>query len=324
MERFNIEQEERRKIEFLVKNHIALSKLALTRDSDAYETIIQLAETVENEDNLNALYLMTYADMTAVNPVFWTEWKAYLFYEIYTKTKAHLNGAKRQHFEIPDNRIKEFVNNMPDRYLISSTIDTITADYKSAAEVKPVVSVSERQDGTAELTVIADDMPGLFSRIVGAIGFRGLNVLRARLYTGGSGLVIDKILVSNWKAVWWQGMEERIKEDVKNAILEQNQGAWNRGREITKIPLRFEGFIEIDNETSDKYTILELVSHDRLGLLYDISMQFCGYDVDIISAVINTEDNIAQDVFYLQYNNGKLNAETIINILNSMQDVISE
>ncbi|MCL4457630.1 MAG: [protein-PII] uridylyltransferase [Nitrospirae bacterium] len=331
MERFNLEHEERRKIEFLVKNHIALSKLALTRDSDAYETVIQLAEIVENEDNLNALYLMTYADMTAVNPGFWTEWKAYMFYDIYTKTKAHLNGVRREYSEITDSRIKKFVEDMPERYLISNTSDTITADYRLAAEPKPIISVSERQDGTAELTIIADDMPGLFSRIVGAIGFRGLNVLRARLYTGESGLVIDKILVSNWRTMWWQGMEEQIKDDIKKAIGDRQEAIREKIYNLSPIASsllpaskRFEGFIEIDNETSDKYTILELVSPDRLGLLYDISTQFCGYDVDIISAVINTEDNIAQDVFYLQYNNGKLNAETIMNILNSMQAVISE
>ena len=78
MERFGIEQQDRRRIEFLVRNHIVLSKLALNRDSEADETITQLAELVRDERNLDSLYLMTYADMTAVNPVFWTEWKAYI------------------------------------------------------------------------------------------------------------------------------------------------------------------------------------------------------------------------------------------------------
>src|SRR5208283_1027074 len=76
LERLDIEHQDRTRIEFLVRNHIVLSKLALNRDSEAPETVIQLAELVENEENLDALYLMTYADMTAVNPHFWTEWKA--------------------------------------------------------------------------------------------------------------------------------------------------------------------------------------------------------------------------------------------------------
>ncbi len=319
MERFNIEHDDRQRIEFLVRNHIMLSKLALTRDSDAAETITQLAEVVGSEENLNALYLMTYADMTAVNPNFWTEWKAYLFHDVYIRTRGHLIGITEQYLDIPDRKIKEFVKNMPDRYLISNTLDAINIDYQMAVmpeDKRPVVAISEREDGTAEFTIVADDMPGLFSRIVGVLGFRGLNIIRARLYTGKSGLVIDKIMVANWKDMWWQGMEDQIKGDLKKAILLE-EGAPPSPRTLKPF-FRFESFIEIDNETSREYTILELLSPDRLGLLYDISTQFYAHNVDIISAVINTEDRVAQDVFYLQYNGGKLNAEIMMKVLNSV------
>lgn len=333
-ERFNIGYEDRQTIEFLVRNHVVLSKLALTRDPDAPETITQLAELVENEENLNALYLITYADMTAVNPHFWTEWKAYLFHDIYIRTRDHLLGIKRHYMDISDNGIKRFVEDMPYRYLISNTIDTINADFKMASEKKdkrPIISIKEKADGTAEFTIITDDMPGLFSRIVGVLGFRGLNILRARLYTGKSGLVVDKILVSNWRDIWWQGMEERIKEDLKDAIGRSQDAIGEKIYNLSSITStsclspfskRFESFIEIDNETSGEYTILELLSPDRLGLLYDISSQFYAYGVDIIVAVINTEDRVANDVFYLQYKNGKLSAEIIMKILNSIYPVV--
>jgi [protein-PII] uridylyltransferase len=332
MERFNIEQNDRQKIEFLVKNHIVLSKLALMRDIDAPETVTQLAEIVENEDNLDALYLMTYADTTAVNPHFWTEWKAYLFHEIYIRTKAHLMGISRQCLDITDGKIKEFVKNMPDRYLISNTLEAINIDYQMAVmseDKRPVIAVSERQDGTAEFTIVTDDMPGLFSKIVGVLGFRGLNILRARLYTGKNGLVIDKILISNWRDMWWQGMEEQINGDMKKAIGDRQETTWKKACNLSPIassllPVskRFESFIEIDNETSGEYTILELFSHDRLGLLYDISARLYAHGIDIVSAVINTEDSVARDVFYLQHGGSKLNAEYVIKVLNLIQAVI--
>ncbi|MDI6728018.1 MAG: [protein-PII] uridylyltransferase [Thermodesulfovibrionales bacterium] len=325
MERFNIEHNDRQKIEFLVKNHIVLSKLALMRDIDAPETVTQLAEIVENKDNLDALYLMTYADMTAVNPDFWTEWKAYLFHDIYNRTRAHLMGITGQYLDIQDGKIKEFVKNMPDRYLISNTLDAINTDYQMAimpSDKRPLVSISERQDGTAEFTIVTDDMPGLFSKIVGVLGFRGMNIIRARLYTGKDGLVIDKILVSNWRDMWWQGMEEQIKEDMKKAML-QGLGETSLIHPFAYSPIhRFTPFVEIDNETSGEYTILELFSHDRLGLLYDISTRLYSHGIDIVSAVINTEDRVARDVFYLQHVGGKLNAESVMNVLNSIQAVI--
>ncbi len=98
MERFDIEHQDRSRIEFLVRNHVVLSKLALARDSEAPETVTQLAEIVENEENLDALYLITYADMTAVNPDFWTDWKAYLFYDLYMKTTDHLRGIRAKRY----------------------------------------------------------------------------------------------------------------------------------------------------------------------------------------------------------------------------------
>lgn len=324
MERFNIGHDDRQKIEFLVKNHIVLSKLALTRDIDAPETIAQLAEIVENIDNLEALYLMTYADMTAVNPHFWTEWKAYLFHEMYIRTSAYLMGLKKQYLDIHDSKIKEFVRNMPDRYLISNTIDVITTDYylSISKEEKPIISISERQDGTAELIIIADNMPGLFAKIVATLGFRGLNIFRARLYTGTNGLVIDKILISNWRDVWWNGMEEQIIQDLKYRLKTEIVNEHIKRQFIHSPIYRFTPFIEIDNETSNEYTIFELFSHDRLGLLYDISMQLYTHGIDIVSAVINTEDGVARDVFYLQYRGNKLNTEATINALNAIQIVI--
>jgi [protein-PII] uridylyltransferase len=156
-----------------------------------------------------------------------------------------------------------------------------------------------------------------------------LNILRARLYTGKSGLVVDKILVSNWRDIWWHGMEAEIKGDLREAIGNKQeaiiQEAFSQSPTANRLlttSKRFESFIEIDNETSDEYTILELFSPDRLGLLYDISARFYMHNAEIISAIINTEDGLAQDVFYLQHKNSKLNVETIMKVLNSIQSVI--
>lgn len=323
LERFGVESSDRNRIEFLVKNHIYLSKLVMTRDADDPETIAQLAERVENEENLNALYLMTYADMSAVNPHFWTEWKAYLFHDVYLKTKEHLRGSRGRYFRSTDRRLKEFVGNMPDRYLISSTDETIHADYLLAERARAeqvALSLQEHPDSIAEITIATANMPGLFSRIVGVVSRSGLNILRARLYTGQTGMVVDKIVVSNWREVWWQGMEEQVKEDLKEAILTMAETPPFQGRRPRPAPdRRFESFIEIDNETSRDTTIIELLLPDRLGLLYDIATCFYGHSVDIISAIINTEDGVAQDVFYVQHRGKKLETGVGLDILVSLE-----
>ncbi|MCL5238710.1 MAG: [protein-PII] uridylyltransferase [Nitrospirae bacterium] len=344
LERFNIGGADRQRIEFLVKNHILLSKLALARDTDAPETVTQLAETVETEESLNALYLMTYADMTAVNPHFWTEWKAYLFYDIYKKAVDHLRGVRGRYYDTADEKLKKFIEDMPERYIVSRSDEMIYSDYALTVRAQAghvAISIDDRPDSTAEIGIATEDMHGLFSRIVGALSLRGLNIVQARLYTGKSGLVVDKILVSNWKDIWWQGMGEQIKNDLKEAISQLRQEAGDgkslcepekstvprfsvspfHAECLSPVSKRLERFVEIDNETSDEYTILEIFLPDRLGLLYDISTRLYRHKVDIISAIINTEDEVARDVFYLQHYGGKLNAGVVFNVLNAVRDM---
>lgn len=337
LERFDLPAYDSRKIEFLVKNHIILSKIALTRDTDAPETVTSLCEIIENEENLNYLLLMTYADMTAVNPSFWTEWKACLLYDLMNKAKKHLKGVFENEHAVPDPEINGFIQDMPHRYLISNTIDEVKADYLIVLDIADKnlsVSINKKADGTAEILIATFDVLGLFTRIVRVLSSKGFNIVRARLYTSKSGLVLDKILISNWSELWWDGVEEELKEALKKGIFQKLEDvllyerpggsyAEKKTKGIATFP-RFEYFIEIDNDVSSEYTLLEIASPDRLALLYDISSQLYFNKVDIISAIINTEQGIAQDVFYLQCEDAKLNSEVISKVLNSMYCVIYE
>jgi UTP:GlnB (protein PII) uridylyltransferase len=84
---------------------------------------------------------------------------------------------------------------------------------------------------------------------------------------------------------------------------------------------RYESFIEIDNEVSNTFTILELHFPDRLGLLYDIMTMLYALEVDIDAAVINTDEDMAEDIFYVHRHGNKLTAEHLWNLLGSVWDV---
>ena len=326
LERLFVEQIDRQKIEFLVANHIFLSKLAMTRDVDAPETVTQLAEAVGNEENLDALYLMTYADMSAVNASFWNEWKASILHELYTKTCDHLKGIAHDPYQFLDDRLMLFARGMPERYLISTTVDEMRADHALTEKAKiesPVIAIKERGDSTAELTVVTYRMPRLFSKIVGVLSSRGLNIVRARLFTGKQGMVVRKIIVSNWKTLFWEGMETSIMEDLRRAILVDEPimhkpPIFGEAKSPAK---RFEFFLEIENETSDRYTLLEVMLPDKIGLLYAITIRLYIYNIDILSAVINTDDGTAHDVFYLQKHGAKLGLEDCLQVLNGLRAV---
>ncbi|MCX8031456.1 MAG: [protein-PII] uridylyltransferase [Thermodesulfovibrionales bacterium] len=335
IERFNLPSKDIRKIEFLVRNHIILSKLALTRDIDAPETVTHLSEIVESEENLNYLFLMTYADMTAVSPTYWTQWKSYLFSELMIKTKKHLTGSLPQNTQIYEPEIKTFLENMPYRYCISHTLEEIKEDFNLLKSINKdnhtIIKIKERSDHTAEIIISTFDIIGLFAKIVKILKLKGLNIIRARLYTSKRGIVLDKIIISNWKDLWWEGFEEELKEALRKEI-EKNEFISYYPSNLTyeKSLLlkksiafkRFEYFIEIDNEASSEFTILEISAPDRIGLLYDISMNLYLNEIDIASAIINTEDEIAQDVFYIQQKCSKLSSHLIFKVINSIYHII--
>jgi [protein-PII] uridylyltransferase len=318
MERFHLDIKKRARIEFLVKNHILMSKIALRSEASDIEVVARFADAVGDPENLKAIYLITYADMSAVNPGFWTSWKSYLLRELYDHTMDYLMGIRADRSEYikslqtycPDivmSELIDFLEEMPERYLLSTTKGKVVEDYKLMQRVKEsgfAMRIDSRSDGVAELSVSAEDCPGLFSRIVGYLSSKGLNIVNGRIFTGRKGIVIDKISISNWKDVWWEGLARDVEDGLRGIIVEGKPINIVRRQRQAGGP--FDIFIELDNEASDEFSVIEVFSQDRLGLLYDISHVLYKKGIDIVSARINTEAGLAQDVFYTQTKKDKI------------------
>ncbi|HXX58745.1 MAG TPA: [protein-PII] uridylyltransferase [Thermodesulfovibrionales bacterium] len=352
IERLNLTVGQRSGIEFLVKNHILMASVAFKGDTEDPEVIAQFADDLGGRENLDALYLLTYADMTSVSPDFWTEWKAYLLKELYETTSRYLGGFTG---DLPDSRrlddrfgnhlllkkgfrsqaereeVERFLALMPERYLISLTPERLFEDfglYREVTEKRFGFRVREDSAGTAEVSIGGWDSPGLFSRIVGVLSSLGMNIYRARVYTGSGGIVIDKIQVANWGDICWDGICQdlgvRLREAVcggrryrYGGIQGMRSGAGGAGPR-PEVLERFGPFIEIDNETSAENSILEFFAQDRIGLLYDVTSLIHEKDIGIISARINTESGIANDIFSLQQGGKKLEGIAIHELLLSL------
>ena len=329
LDRFNLDGRKRVTIEFLVKNHILMSRLAMTRETSDIDVIARFADTVGDLEKLKALYLITYADMSAVNPRFWTSWKAYFLRDLYLSAKEYLSGIKEdkaeylkslQSFspEIRPEELLRFIDDMPERYLLSTSKSKVIADYE--LKNKAVweffsIRIDIRSEGVTEIAICTKDAPGLFSRIVGFLSSKSLNIFSGNIFTGKSGIVIDKISISNWKDIWWEGLEKDIEEGLRGIIIDEKPVHLVQRREERNS--LFDLFIELDNETSPMFSIIEIFTQDRLGLLYDISKVMYEKGVNIVSARIHTESGLAQDIFYVQTNNKKI-ADSLI------QELLSE
>lgn len=336
MERFNFEPQKRKRIEILVRNHILMSRLSMTREVSDPDVVAAFAETVGSSENLNAIYLITYADMSAVNPHFWTAWKALLLRDLYENTASYLSGYRQIRLKRPGSIVSTFprqeqpavaayIEEMTDRYLIATPESVLKEDYLLFAKAREKgfsMRIDCKADGVADIVVCTTDAPGLFSRIVGYLSMKRLNIVHGRIFTGKTGIVIDKISVSNWTDFWWDGCEQDLARGLEDAVLGR--------RDFEPVHQRsaahdlYDVFIDVDNESMVSLSVIEIFSQDRIGLLYDISRVLYESGVSIISARINTEAGLAQDVFLVQENGGKVTAFTIHELLKGLWKTLKD
>jgi [protein-PII] uridylyltransferase len=168
--------------------------------------------------------------------------------------------------------------------------------------------------GHSEVTVCAFGRPGRFAQIVGTLTANRMNILRAQIFTRQDGLVLRTFQVDDGKGgaiteerVWWSFEADLARVvtgqvDVRELIL-------SRQREILSRPIRKGGAppitrVEFDNYVSETYTIIDVRTHDRLGLLYTISSVLNELGLDLALAKITTDVEQVVDVFYVTEQDG--------------------
>jgi [protein-PII] uridylyltransferase len=313
LDRFRIGNPQRGIIEFLVKNHLIMSDIAMNRDIEEPEVIIKFAETCQTETMLRYLLLITYADMKAVNPEFLSLWKKCLLLDLFEKVLGYIRGIRNRREEYIKEIIlsfptfEEYLNNMSTIYLVSSSIETIKRDIFLIYEFQQgrfEINIEHKKDKITEITVPAKDRSGLLADIVGIFSHRQLSIITLRTFSVLEGLLIDRIHLSNWSDVAWDGMEKEIRDELKAVILDgKSIKLYNAAKicGLTDSSARLIApFIEVDNELSTGgQTVFEIISSDYIGLLHKIATVFSVNKMDIRTARINTESSIVHDVFYV-------------------------
>ncbi|QWR77634.1 [protein-PII] uridylyltransferase [Candidatus Magnetomonas plexicatena] len=347
LERLGLKKHDRETVEFLVRYHILMSKTAFTKDIEDSETLAVFADTVKNQYLLTAILLVTYSDMSAVNPEFMTNWRLGLLVKLYKAAESRLRDGKLENSvqlqaltkllanqlypDISKEEIEEFIKSAPERYLFLSTGERILKDFSwvkefSFAKGNPVIRFEQIADTTTELTIVASDRAGLLASIVGALSSRRLNIISLRTFTMQlhplieGDFVIDKFQLSNYSTLWWEGMDEVLTEELTQCITGKKLP------ELKRYPHkngRFSPFVDVDNETSAGVTVFEIMSSDRIGLLYDITRLFSNRGVNIISALVNTEWEIAHDTFYVSEGRQNLPPEQIMTLTSEIWNTLS-
>ncbi len=329
--RMGLSREDSERLAFLVRQHLHFAHISQRRDLSDEKMIIQFARQMETSENLKMLYLLTIADVRAVGSDVWTNWKSLLFQELYEKAFSVLERGDF-HLEASSQRVKSVIKRvadalhgefaaaaiqaelkaMPMRLLLSANIPLISEHVRlliglGAADVLMKVAHNE-ESGFSEFTICTLDMPGLFSKITGVMAANGVNILGAQINTSKNGKVLDILHVnsatgmiisdeSRWQKIM-DNMHQVIhsRSSVAKMVAKRQRPSLLTSRPTPRFPTR----VEFDNEVSEGYTVIDIYTHDKVGLLYLITSTLTKLKLYIGVSKISTKVDQVADVFYVR------------------------
>jgi [protein-PII] uridylyltransferase len=338
--RLGLNEDERAACEFLVQHHLYLSHLAQRRDLADDDLIVSFCRTVGSVDNLQRLYLLTYADMRAVGPGVFNNWRDSLLAELYVRGREFFEigrfapedrtarAARIQARVIKKARaqarpaLERFFAAMPDGYFVSTPEEMLAShgtlrqdlEVREEAGEMPALATlrthfSERD--FTEFAVCTRDRPGLFSRLSGVLAANGMNILAARIATSTDGVALDAFRISNGGVTdhddeRWERVEKTLRDVLTGKVdIEELVTRSRRPSILTRKRRATPTTIDIDNNVSRDYTVLDVSTGDRVGLLFTITNCLYHLWLEIHLAKITTMVDQVLDVFYVTDNEGR-------------------
>lgn len=331
--RFGLTEEETETAAWLVRHHLAMSNTAFRRDLNDPQTIDDFCHLVQSPERLKLLYVLTVADIRAVGPNVWNQWKATLLHDLYRRAEEQLAGPlaaddveaqrkRRVDFALRSLRIQlpdwndadfdEHVRRGQAPYWLSADTASLARHarmIRRAEQDKDAVALDSKVDlarGVTEVTVYAYDRPGVFARISGALAYGGANILDARIFSLPNGRVLDSFSIQDAQGGAFAKAEKLAKLAVliERALVENTdledlsklQSAGGAKSKHFKVIPR----VLVDNRASATYTVIEVNGRDRPGLLRDVGAALAFCNLQVGSAKISTFGEQAVDVFYVK------------------------
>ncbi len=346
MDRLDLDPSERETVLFLIGSHLEISA-TLRRDIFDPETVRIFAEKMETPERLKMLTLLTYADIKAVNPDALTPWKAENVFQLYIAAFNFLNHNvdERLRADTEDDhlaqirslvptagrKLKSFLEGLPKRYLTTYSATDVLAHVEMAGKLgnDPVQLLLERGRHWFELTLVTNDRPFLFAAVAGVLAAWGMNIVKANAFSNQTGTVVDTFYFTDRFRTLELNMQEW--ERFKRSIIGVLQGETDldrmlrdrlRAEKSVTSKVKVDTQIDFDDACSSRSTLVQVIAQDRLGLLHGIGSSLAHEKCNIEIALIDTEGQMAIDVFYLTSEGEKLRPEHQQRVKNSLLEAL--
>ncbi|MEM8569528.1 MAG: [protein-PII] uridylyltransferase [Pseudomonadota bacterium] len=324
--RLGLSAEETDLVSWLVRYHLLMSDVAQKRDLTDLRTVRDFAKIVQSPTRLRLLTVLTACDIRGVGPNVWNNWKATLLRALYGETLEYLTGGS-QTFGRPEREAhskevlatalvgwpKADIEREVERHytpywlgfddhthvIFANLLRRMPKD-DAAIAIEP----DEARDATLACFAMSDH-PGIFTRLAGALAIVGANVVDARSYITSDGIATAAFWLQDADGQpYGESRLDRLRQSVQRSLkgevmasdaLKDKERVKPRERKFS-VPTR----ISFDNSGSDIYTIVEVETLDRQGLLFDLTRTFRRSNISIVSSIVATYGKQAVDVFYVK------------------------
>jgi [protein-PII] uridylyltransferase len=336
----SIEDSDTQLIEYLVREHLTMSRIAQKSDLSDPQVIAHFARHVGNERQLTALYLLTVADIRGTSPKVWNAWKGKLLEDLYRLTARALGGSapdpdaevearKREAlvmvamYTLPYGAHKALWDTLDVGYFMrhdAADIAWHTRQLSHLVGSKKVVVRAHRSPVGEGLQVLVytPDQPDLFARICGYFDQGGFSILDARIHTAKNGYALDTFqIITSASPDEYREITSMIENNLAKAIADAgplpSPGRGRVSRRVKSFP--FAPRITLSPDEIGQRWLLNISASDRVGLLYSVARVLARHNINLHLAKVATLGERVEDTFLidgpeLQHNRAQIEIET--------------
>ncbi len=340
-ERHHLDARDTELVVWLVRNHLVMSSVSQRKDISDPEEILRFASHVATEERLDYLYTLTVADIHGTNPELWNAWRSSLLRELYTETRRALRRGLENPLaraDVVDATRKAAANLLEYRGFFEEDLADIWArrgdDYflrerpediawhteaiaDFAEQGRPLVLVRQSTDSpianATQIFVHAPDKPELFAQICAELGMLDLSINDARIYSGTDGNTLDTFFVLQADGNPIPGDEntlEGIRRVLQQALEQGHKRSISRRTPRQLKSFRMPTETSLYQDANRGWSVLEVATPDRPGLLARIGEVFVEHHIGLQAAKIQTLGERVEDVFFITDEDGGMIADT--------------